>query len=141
MKKIDDVKVSICCLTFNHEKYIDRCLKSLLMQKTDFKFEIIIHDDASTDRTIEIIKTYAQQYPDIIKVIVEEENQYTIGGISHIYCSRIYPYAQGKYVAYCEGDDFWTDPLKLQKQQFIFCSFCSFLCSRFSCSFFYFFTI
>jgi glycosyltransferase involved in cell wall biosynthesis len=82
------------------------------MQKTNFKFEAIVHDDCSTDNSASIIKEYAEKYPDIIKPIYEEENQYSKGALF----TMITPYLIGKYVAYCEGDDYWTDPNKLQIQ-------------------------
>ena len=84
------------------------------MQKTDFPFEILIHDDASTDGTADIIREYEAKYPDIIKPIYQTENQYSKG----IKVSQVYqfPRAKGKYIALCEGDDYWTDPYKLQKQ-------------------------
>jgi glycosyltransferase involved in cell wall biosynthesis len=106
--------VSICCLAFNHELFIRQCIEGFMMQKTNFKFEILIHDDASTDNTAEIIKEYEYKFPDIIKPIYQSENQYSKGiGVSRVYQ---FPRAQGKYIALCEGDDYWTDPLKLQKQ-------------------------
>lgn len=106
--------VSISCITYNHSPYIRECLDGFLMQKTNFPIEILIHDDASTDGTEEIIREYEAKYPDIIKPIYEIENQWQKGRIG----SRIFnfPRAQGKYIAICEGDDYWTDPLKLQKQ-------------------------
>ncbi len=106
--------VSICTLAYNHEPYIRECLDGFLMQKTDFKFEVLIHDDASTDNTAKIIREYQEKYPDIIKPIYQTENQYWKNiGISRTYQ---YPRAKGKYIALCEGDDYWTDPYKLQKQ-------------------------
>ena len=107
--------VSICCVTYNHAPFIRKCLDGFLMQKRDFPIEILIHDDCSTDGTTEIIKEYAAQYPDLIFPLYEEENQYSRGGAGKM---DLYNYnrARGKYVAYCEGDDYWTDPLKLQKQ-------------------------
>lgn len=105
--------VSICCITYNQEKYISDALNSFLMQKTDFEYEILIHDDASTDRTAEIIKEYEKKYPDIIKLIYQTENQYSKGvKVGRFNMER----AKGKYIALCEGDDYWTDPFKLQKQ-------------------------
>ena len=106
--------VSICCLTFNHVSYVLQALDGFLMQKTSFDYEIIIHDDASTDGTQEIIKAYQENYPEIIKPILQSENQYS-KGIKPIF-KYVFPRAQGKYIALCEGDDYWTDPLKLQKQ-------------------------
>lgn len=110
----NEIKVSVFCLAYNHEKYIRHTLDGFVMQKTNFKFEVLIHDDASTDSTAAIIREYAELYPDIIKPIYQEKNQYS-KGIDIIF-SVIYPKIQGKYIAYCEGDDFWTDSLKLQKQ-------------------------
>ena len=107
--------VSICCVTYNHAPFIRKCLDGFLMQQTDFPIEILIHDDCSTDGTTEIIKEYAAQYPDLIFPLYEEVNQYQQGKATEI---DFYNYrrARGKYIAYCEGDDYWTDPLKLQKQ-------------------------
>lgn len=106
--------VTISCLTYNHEPYIRQCLDGFVMQKTNFRFEAIVHDDASTDGTAAIIKEYAERYPDIIKPIFEIENQYSKrdGSLTRIMNSHMH----GKYIAMCEGDDYWIDPLKLQKQ-------------------------
>ena len=106
--------VSICCITYNHVKYIRDALEGFMMQKTDFPFEVLIHDDASTDGTADIIREYEQKYPDIIKPIYQTENQYSKG--VEIFSTYNYPRAQGKYIALCEGDDFWTDKSKLQFQ-------------------------
>jgi len=106
--------VSICCITYNHEFFIRDAIRGFINQKTSFPFEILIHDDASTDGTAEIIKLYEEKYPDIIKPIYQKENQYSQGrNISLVYQ---FPRARGKYIALCEGDDYWTDPYKLQKQ-------------------------
>ena len=107
--------VSICSITYNHAPYIRQCLDGFLMQETNFKYEIIIHDDASTDGTTEIIKEYAEKYPDLITPIFQSENQYS-KGLRGFYARFVFPRAKGKYIALCEGDDYWTDPLKLQKQ-------------------------
>lgn len=112
--EINEVMVSVFCETFNHEPFIRQCLDGMLMQKTDFAFEVLIHDDASTDHTQMIIKEYAEKYPDIIKPILQHENQYSKG--VGIWQTFQMPRARGKYIALCEGDDYWTDPLKLQKQ-------------------------
>lgn len=114
MKDIEPL-VSICCITYNHENYIRDAIEGFLMQKTSFPIEIIIHDDASTDNTAQIIKEYEDKYPDLFCNIFQNENQWSKGGGS-IYARFVYPQARGKYIALCEGDDFWTDPLKLQKQ-------------------------
>ena len=113
--KTKDIIVSISCITYNHALYIRKCLDSFLMQQTNFAFEVLIHDDCSTDGTAEIIKEYEERFPDIIKPIYEEENQYQQGKPSGSAVWN-YPRAKGKYIALCEGDDYWVDPLKLQKQ-------------------------
>lgn len=111
---MDEIKVSVICNAFNHEKYITDALEGFIKQKTNFKFEVLVHDDASTDRTAEIIKEYEKKYPDIIKPIYQTENQYSKRvKINTVYN---YPRAKGKYFAFCEGDDYWTDKNKLQKQ-------------------------
>jgi len=110
---IEQPVISICCATYNHEPYIAEAIDSFLMQKTDFPFEIIIRDDASTDATSEIVRDYVQRYPRIIRPIIEQENQFKKG----IRPSHVWPsLAKGELVALCEGDDFWTAPDKLQKQ-------------------------
>ncbi len=106
--------VSICCVTYNQQKFIAQTLDSFLNQQCDFPFEILIHDDASKDDTPNIIRQYAQQHPDIIFPILQTENQYS-KGIS-IDGTFNFPRARGKYIALCEGDDFWCDPHKLQRQ-------------------------
>ena len=108
-----NIMVSICCLTYNHEEYVKDAIEGFLMQKTNFPFEIIIHDDASTDKTQEIIKQYQEKYPDIIKPILQTENQYK-KGVRNSY--TVFKAAKGKYIAFCEGDDYWIDKNKLQKQ-------------------------
>lgn len=111
---MSDVMVSICCLTYNQEEYIKEALEGFVNQKTTFPFEVLIHDDASTDGTADIIRQYEAEYPELIKPIYQTENQYSKNvAISYVYQ---YPRAKGKYIAMCEGDDYWTDPLKLQKQ-------------------------
>lgn len=107
--------VSISCLSYNQAPYIRQCLDSFLMQQTDFPFEILIHDDASTDGTIAIIEEYASKYPDKIFPIIQTENQFS-KGVRGIMAKYNFPRAKGKYIALCEGDDYWTDPQKLQKQ-------------------------
>ena len=107
-------EVSISCLAYNHGKYIRRMLESLVSQKTNFPFEILIHDDASTDNTAEIIREFEKKYPDIVKPIYQTENQYSKG--VRISGRFQYPRIAGKYVAYCECDDFWCDENKLQLQ-------------------------
>ena len=108
--------VAIECLAYNHGPYIRQCLDGFVMQKTDFPFIAIVHDDASADDTAKIIREYAQNYPDIIKPILETENQYSKkdGSLGRIIKKAIPE--DVKYIALCEGDDYWTDPYKLQKQ-------------------------
>lgn len=110
----NDIVVSIYCAAYNHEKYIEKTLNGFINQKTDFKYQVIVHDDASTDRTAEIIKKYETQYPDVIHAIYQKENQYSQD--KDIVKEFILPQITGKYVAICEGDDYWTDSEKLQKQ-------------------------
>lgn len=106
--------VSIHCLVYNHEPFLRQCLDGFVMQKTNFRFEAVVHDDASTDGSAAIIREYAEKYPDIIKPIFETENQWSKkdGSLDRIMNEA----CVGKYIAFCEGDDYWTDPLKLQKQ-------------------------
>lgn len=107
-------KVSILCITYNHINFIRQTLDGFLMQRTNFAFEILIHDDASTDGTTEIIQEYAQKYPDIVKPIYEVNNQYSTGKFDFIW--DMYKAARGQYIATCEGDDYWIDENKLQLQ-------------------------
>ncbi|MBD5356430.1 MAG: glycosyltransferase family 2 protein [Bacteroides sp.] len=118
-KRCRDIKplVVIRCITYNHEKYIRDALEGFVMQKADFHYVAIVHDDASTDSTPAIIQEYADRYPDIIFPIFELENQYSKhnGSLRKI-MNEACDTTEAKYIAICEGDDYWTDPLKLQKQ-------------------------
>lgn len=107
-------KVTVWCMVFNHEKFLRKCLDGFIMQKTNFPFEVIIHDDASTDHSADIIREYERKYPNLIKPIYEKENQYSIGRerIGIIQLKNL----TSKYFAICEGDDYWNSPDKLQKQ-------------------------
>lgn len=114
MSEIPAPLVSICCITYNHEEFIRQSIESFLMQETSFPYEIIIHDDASTDGTSNIIREYESKYPGVIKPIYQTENQYSIENMLP-FLSALRA-AKGKYIAICEGDDYWIDPLKLHKQ-------------------------
>lgn len=112
--KYGEPLVSIMCLAYNHEKYIEDALVGFLIQKTNFPFEVLIHDDASVDKTVDVIKKYEKRYPNIIKPIYQKKNLWSrdkelIGEIQ-------YKRMKGKYIAYCEGDDYWIDEHKIQKQ-------------------------
>lgn len=110
--------VSIACITFNHEKFIRDAIEGFLRQETTFPVEVLIHDDVSTDRTAEILREYEQRFPNLILPIYQKENQYSQG--INPYIKFLFPRARGKYIAICEGDDYWTDPQKLHKQVKIF---------------------
>ncbi len=105
------IMVSVCCLTYNHEKYIAQAVEGFLMQKTDFAIEIIIGEDCSGDRTRDILEDYVSRYPNRIMLIT---SPYNVGASNN--GVRVFKAARGKYIAVCDGDDYWTDPLKLQKQ-------------------------
>ena len=111
-----DPLVSIRCTVYNHEPFLRQCLDGFVMQETTFPFEAIVHDDASTDGSAAIIREYAEKYPHIIKPIDETENQYSKhdGSLKRVMDEAMHP--TSKYVALCEGDDYWTDPNKLQMQ-------------------------
>lgn len=110
----ENVKVSILCFAYNHENYIRDTLCSFIEQKTNFKYEILVHDDASTDKTANIIREYEKEYPNVIKPIYQANNIYNTNKSALF--DVMLPNASGKYIAFCEGDDYWSDPLKLQKQ-------------------------
>jgi glycosyltransferase involved in cell wall biosynthesis len=103
--------VSICCATYNHEKYLAQTLESFLMQKVSFPIEIIIGEDCSTDRAPQIVRDYAERLPQLVRVITSDTN---VGVSQNAF--RIRAAARGRYIALCEGDDYWTDPHKLLKQ-------------------------
>lgn len=108
--------VIIWCLAYNQKDFIRDALDGFVMQETNFPYEVIVHDDCSTDGTTEIIQEYAKNYPDVIKPIIETENQWQKGGLKHIIHLMNESYRRGKYIAFCEGDDYWIDPCKLQRQ-------------------------
>lgn len=108
------MKVTVICLTYNHEKYLRDALEGFISQKTNFDFEVLVHDDASTDSTPDILKAYAENHPLKIKGIFEKTNQFSTGTFTFV--NDLFRQARGEYIALCEGDDFWTDPDKLQSQ-------------------------
>lgn len=107
--------VSICCLTYNHENYIRDALEGFLNQKVSFPYEILIYDDASTDGTARIVREYQEKHPDVIRPVLQTENQYS-RGVTNPSGAFNFPRARGKYIAMCEGDDYWTDERKLPIQ-------------------------
>lgn len=109
-----EIQVSVICNVYNHEQYVRDALEGFVNQKTNFSFEVLVHDDASTDKSAAIIREYEQRYPQLIRPIYQHENQYSRGG--GITRRFQLPRVRGRYIAMCEGDDYWTDPLKLQKQ-------------------------
>ena len=109
----NEIVVSITCLTFNHAAFIEDAINGFLIQETNFAFEVLINDDASTDNTVEVIKKYAEKYPNIIFPIYQQQNTYT-KGFNTLFFN--YLRVKGKYTALCEGDDFWLDKNKLQIQ-------------------------
>lgn len=110
----ETVMVTVIMLTYNHEKWIAKALDGVVQQKTNFKFKLFVHDDCSADNTAKIIEHYHKKYPDIIVPFIEKENLYS----KHIKITQtvLLPHIDSKYVALCEGDDFWTDTSKLQQQ-------------------------
>ncbi len=109
-----EICVSIICNVYNHGAYLRDALEGFVSQKTNFKYEILIHDDASTDQSAEIIREFEEKYPDLVKPIYQSVNQYS----QNVSITRMIqlPRVRGRYIAMCEGDDYWTDPQKLQKQ-------------------------
>lgn len=111
---MENIEVTVYCTVYNHGKFLRDALEGFVSQKTNFRYKVIVHDDASTDNSAEIIREYEGKYPDIIKAIYQTENQYSKG--VKIVDTHIIPCVEGEYIAICEGDDFWTDENKLQKQ-------------------------
>lgn len=108
---MNDPLVSVIVLTYDHSPFIRECLDSILGQDIDFRYEVLVGDDASADGTSEIVRWYAEKYPDVIHAFIREKN---LGATRNLY--DLFTRARGRYIASCEGDDYWTDPLKLRKQ-------------------------
>ena len=114
MSDTNSCKVSILCATFNHEDYLRQTLESFLEQKTEFPFEVLVNDDASTDGTADILRGFEKNCPEIIRAFYQTENLYSRR--INVYDSVFFPAVRGEYIALCEGDDYWCDPEKLQRQ-------------------------
>jgi len=110
----DKIMVSVLCTAFNHEEYIRGALESMVNQQTDFGYEILVNDDVSSDASPAIIREFAEKYPEKVRAFFPEKNLYSQN--IDVYYHTFFPNARGKYVAFCEGDDYWTDPMKLQLQ-------------------------
>ena len=115
MNNTNNCMVSVFCTTYNQKKYIAKCLESMVNQKTNFPYEIIVRDDASTDGTSDIVREFGAKYPDKIVPFIQPENLFQ-RGLEHISFEKMFRMSKGKYIAVCDGDDFWTDENKLQKQ-------------------------
>jgi len=109
-----ECKVSVVCTAYNHSAYLRQALESFVGQRTDFAYEVLVSDDASTDGSAEILWEYAEKYPLLIRPFCLEKNLYSQG--VNLYDAVLYPASRGRYIALCEGDDCWTDPEKLQRQ-------------------------
>ena len=111
---VDNPILSVCVITYNHSRHLRQALDSILNQESNYSFEILVHDDASTDGTDAILREYEKEHPNLIRVTYEAENQY--GKFTSYFAQLLVPKARGKYIALCEGDDFWSDRKKIQKQ-------------------------
>lgn len=112
--KVNDSIVTVCCFAYNHERYIRDTLEGFVTQNTEYSYKIIVHDDASTDNTRQIIEDYAKRYPEMFIPIYQKENQYSMG--IDIFKTYVMPCIDTKYIAVCEGDDYWCDKNKIQFQ-------------------------
>lgn len=115
MRNSQEIVVSVCCITYNQKEYIRDALEGFVNQRTKFAYEVLIHDDASDDGTAAVIEEYAERFPHLIRPILQAENQYS-KGLTNVSGTYNFPRARGKYIAMCEGDDYWTSRDKLQRQ-------------------------
>jgi len=106
--------VSVVCMTYNHAAFIRDALEGFVAQQAPWRIEVLVHDDASTDGTTETVREYESRYPDLIRGVYQTENQYSKG--VNVPRTFLHSLIRGRYVALCEGDDYWTDPHKLEKQ-------------------------
>ncbi len=111
---MDKPKVSVVCMVYKHEVYLRKCFDGFIMQKTTFPIEILVNDDCSPDGSADVMREYEAKYPELFHCIYQEENQYSKGKMA--WWEILFPMAKGDYIAICEGDDYWIDPYKLQKQ-------------------------
>lgn len=107
-------KVSVICTVYKHEPYLRQCFDGFVMQKTNFPIEVLVNDDCSPDGSAAIMREYEAKYPDLFRCVYQKENQYSKGLLP--WFEVLFPMTKGEYIAICEGDDYWTDPYKLQKQ-------------------------
>lgn len=108
--------ITVVVMAYNQRDYVKQCINSILDQQIDIDFDILIHDDCSDDGTHEILVNYQRQYPEKITIIHQESRKFLIDGFNMMIYKYVIPHVKSKYVAYCDGDDYWCDPLKLKKQ-------------------------
>ena len=108
--------ITVIVMTYNQKDYIRESLDSILRQKINVDFNILIHDDCSSDGTSEIIDEYKKQYPDKIEVIHQKDRTYPVVGFNGMLYTYVVPKIESDYIAYCDGDDYWTDDEKIKKQ-------------------------
>lgn len=116
MNESNNPLVVVWCITYNQIDFIRDALNGFLIQKTNFPIEVVVHDDASTDGTTKVVQEYAKKYPELFTPMIETENQWKKGGLKRIIAIMNKYHRRGRYIAFCEGDDYWTDENKLQCQ-------------------------